>query len=269
MAYDKRFLFELHKIGSKVDIVAFDYYSKYQRLTGDPCERLSLPLPLKKGASRCTQNSLSPCSINLGATAFRHRRLVDEGRRFHSSIYRGEEQEGVQWEDYDGQYNDGLLASTLVDEGWSWARVLGGQCLVGEIDSPQACAALCRDGDQWGWDDAFMSRPGYFGGSCKPIKDIMMNLHSSKGVHLELLNINLSFDPASFDYGAGNASSCFEGFNCMRLKDKKRWTNRKVFGKICQARSDRKQPWAKDETHPFDAYVRERLDNQSRRKNEL
>lgn len=61
-----------------VDLVAFDYYSRYQRSTGPPCYRFSA----EPGGPACKRNLLKWCHTDLGANVFSYPRFVGEDRRF-------------------------------------------------------------------------------------------------------------------------------------------------------------------------------------------
>ncbi len=69
---------ELEATPDDVDLLAFDYYSRYQRSTGPPCYRFS-PGTM---APKCKRNLLKWCHTDLGANVFSYPRFMREDRRF-------------------------------------------------------------------------------------------------------------------------------------------------------------------------------------------
>jgi hypothetical protein len=70
---------QLVKDGGKgADLVAVDFYSRYQRPTAPSCERFAAI----EGAPPCKTNRLRWCHTDLGANAISYQRFQKEGRRF-------------------------------------------------------------------------------------------------------------------------------------------------------------------------------------------
>lgn len=81
-----------------------------------------------EGDAPCKVNRLKWCHTDLGATAYRWRRLVEEDRRFG-----GLDKTGV----FTGQ--DGVMAGQVVEAGWPVDHAEG-RCLFDQGPSPQMCA---------------------------------------------------------------------------------------------------------------------------------
>lgn len=64
--------------GKEADLVAVDFYSRYQRPTAPSCERFAAT----PGAPACKPNRLRWCHTDLGANAISYQRFQKEGRRF-------------------------------------------------------------------------------------------------------------------------------------------------------------------------------------------
>jgi hypothetical protein len=128
------------------DIVAFDFYSRYQRPTAPPCDRFHA----WPGAPACKPNKLSWCQTDLGANAISFPKFMQEARMF-GSLH--EEAGGLGADHFDG-----ILAETLVAAGWKVVRVTS-KCLFSHSPNPQECA--------WSggvWDDSDVQGTG--GGRC-------------------------------------------------------------------------------------------------------
>ena len=64
--------------GKEADLVAVDFYSRYQRPTAPSCERFAAT----PGAPACKPNRLRWCHTDLGANAINYQRFQKERRRF-------------------------------------------------------------------------------------------------------------------------------------------------------------------------------------------
>ena len=64
--------------GHGVDLVAFDFYSRFQRPTAPSCERFAAA----PGLPACKRNRLRWCHTDLGANVINYRRFIEENRRF-------------------------------------------------------------------------------------------------------------------------------------------------------------------------------------------
>ncbi len=71
--------------GKDADLVAVDFYSRYQRPTAPSCERFAAT----PGAPACKTNRLRWCHTDLGANAIGYQRFQKEGRRFGTLGVRG------------------------------------------------------------------------------------------------------------------------------------------------------------------------------------
>lgn len=132
--------------GKSPDIVAFDFYSRYQRPTAPPCDRFHA----WPGIPACKLNKLSWCQTDLGANAISFPKFMQEARMF-GSLH--QEAGGLGADHFDG-----ILAETLVAAGWKVARVTS-KCLFSHSPNPQECA--------WSggvWDDSDVQGTG--GGRC-------------------------------------------------------------------------------------------------------
>jgi hypothetical protein len=81
-------------------------------------------------APACKVNRMSFCHTDLGAVAYRWRRMVADDMRFGDLESAGR---------FTSQ--DALMAELVVDEGWDVAH-LQGQCLFDQGPSPHMCARL-------------------------------------------------------------------------------------------------------------------------------
>lgn len=136
-----------------VDIVAFDFYSRYARPTAPQCERLArVGSP---GAPACKRNRLRWCHTDLGSFALRAARFQAEGRGFGLGL------RPAAAPDMSAEHADGQLVAALVqDLGWRAAHVTDA-CLFSHSPSPAACA--------WAggvWDDRNMATWHAGGGEC-------------------------------------------------------------------------------------------------------
>ncbi|KAK2080947.1 hypothetical protein QBZ16_000801 [Prototheca wickerhamii] len=139
------------------DIVAFDFYSRYQRPTAPQCERFAAgaaPVDGGSGPLLCKRNRLRWCHTDLGSFVLRYRRFVEERQAFGAETRPGNEMEMAP------EHSDGLLAGALIAQGWRAARVTD-RCLFSHSPSPQACA--WQGGT---WDDRDMMTWQAGGGVC-------------------------------------------------------------------------------------------------------
>ncbi|GMH32793.1 hypothetical protein BSKO_00627 [Bryopsis sp. KO-2023] len=178
------------------ELVAFDYYSRYQRPTVAPCERFATG-----NRPPCKENLLRFCQTDLAANAMRRRKLVKGNYRFASSRRRG-----------DAASSDGFLMETLKRDDWNIRRV-SNRCLVAHNPSPQTCAQRGRM-----WDDRFAATPSQSGGTCisKPQAENVLMRHPDT----EQVTIELSMDghfQGQFGTLSNNGS-----IKCLRWRDRRR-----------------------------------------------
>ncbi|KFM26160.1 hypothetical protein F751_4653 [Auxenochlorella protothecoides] len=159
------------------DVVAFDFYSRYQRPTAPQCDRLAtLPAP----APACKRNRLAWCHTDLGAYVLRYARFLRERRGFGAGA------RAVAAPDLGAEHADGLLAAALAADGWAAAHVTDA-CLFSHSPSPQACA--------WGggvWDDRDMMTWQAGGGACVSRQDLDWIMEHDPGA--EVVAVALSSD---------------------------------------------------------------------------
>jgi hypothetical protein len=102
--YDPQFLEHLSMGAARgADLVAFDFYSRYQRPTQEPCVRFAAT----PHAPACRQNELRVCHTDLASVAWRLQRLLKEDRRFGEVDTFG-----------NSEAADGILAAAVVAAGW-------------------------------------------------------------------------------------------------------------------------------------------------------
>ncbi|GAB4821860.1 hypothetical protein N2152v2_008906 [Parachlorella kessleri] len=179
-----------------VDLVAFDFYSRFQRPTAPACERFAA----WSDRPHCKRNRLKWCHTDLGANAINYPRLLAEKRRFGTL----QSELGLQEDHYDG-----IMAQALVAAGWR-AVNYEGLCLFSHAPNPQWC------GWQGGvWDDTDMVSWSSAGGRCITLEDRAQILAADPEV--EEVMVWLSND--------GNVS-VFEGVDqsqmeirCLRKRD--------------------------------------------------
>jgi hypothetical protein len=104
------------------------------------------------------------------------------------------------------------------------------RCLVNTYNNPQQCAI-----EGQAWDDAFPWKTEMYGGACVSFDDIRHKL-SVKRMHLEMVSVNLTFDPHSSLLGQNYSSTLT--LQCMRLRDKSKWLGPSSFGRQCAADID-------------------------------
>lgn len=71
--------------GGGYDLVAVDFYSRFQRPTAPSCDRFAAA----PGAPACKPNRLRWCHTDLGANIIAYPRFLREGRRFGGLEVRG------------------------------------------------------------------------------------------------------------------------------------------------------------------------------------
>ncbi len=199
---------------SSVDLVAFDFYSRYQRPTMPSCERFSSDpvwLTGETPAAPCKKNTLQWCQTDLGAVAIRRKRLLDEDRSFGLVT---DEVGGL-----DAAHNDGLMFAELARDGWVVSKV-DNECLFAHNPSFQTCA--------WKglvWDDSNVTRTG--GGECIDREEASRRLTDPA---MEMVPILVSH-PANHMVEYREATvSLDEPADCIRRKDFK---SRDVWGHAC------------------------------------
>eukprot|EP00884_Botryococcus_braunii_P001944 jgi/Botrbrau1/11750/Bobra.0195s0075.1 len=181
-----------------VDLVAFDYYSRYQRSTGPPCLRFASAADLP----RCKDNKLKWCQTDLGANVFNWPRLVAENRRFGTL---SAESGGLTADNFDG-----VLVQKLVSEGWRTHNI-NDSCLFDHSPSVQRCAL-----EGGVWDD--VANPGESpGGNCVSHKEADALL-AEFGDSIEEIDLKFSSDGhlAAFTTRTEPAPTTIR---CLRYKD--------------------------------------------------
>ncbi|KDD76615.1 hypothetical protein H632_c160p2 [Helicosporidium sp. ATCC 50920] len=196
--------------GADADIVAFDFYSRFQRITAPSCERFAAaaapPLagPRPGPGGLCKANRLRWCHTDLGANVLRRSRFYDEGRSF-----------GLQRSGGLGlgpAHADGLLAQELVQAGWRVKRVADG-CHFSHAPNPQACA--------WGggiWDDREVGAAAGSsqGGDCLTPEQARWVMDNDPNA--EQVEISLTQDGAVHAYEGVRPVADFR-VSCLRRKD--------------------------------------------------
>eukprot|EP00775_Hariotina_reticulata_P012502 gene12502-12637_t len=142
--YDPQFMTAIVQQPVGTEVVAFDYYSRFQRSTGLPCERFAAG----PGVPTCKENLLRWCQTDLAANVYWWPRFVADDMLF-----------GVL-DSGRGANHDGFMAEVVVKRSWKVAHVPG-RCLVEHSPSPQLCASLGGV-----WDDSFAGSDEEAGGKC-------------------------------------------------------------------------------------------------------
>ncbi|KAL6776261.1 hypothetical protein ACKKBG_A20435 [Auxenochlorella protothecoides x Auxenochlorella symbiontica] len=189
------------------DVVAFDFYSRYQRPTAPQCDRLAtLPAP----APACKRNRLAWCHTDLGAYVLRYARFLRERRGFGAGA------RAVAAPDLGAEHADGLLAAALAADGWAAAHVTDA-CLFSHSPSPQACA--------WGggvWDDRDMMTWQAGGGACVSRQDLDWIMEHDPGAEVVAVALSSDGDIAGFGSAAGTTAVDAAGqltIQCIRRRD--------------------------------------------------
>lgn len=180
------------------DIIAFDFYSRFQRITMPACDRFTSQPSSSSNPSPpalCKRNNLKWCQTDLGAAALNYHRFLEEDRKFgdivdHDPFHRFLSADSA----------DGVMMETLVYDGWKVAHV-SDTCLFVHAPSIQSCA--------WqggAWDDRDLIKIS--GGTCltqAEADEILREDSKKKGRNnnIEEVRIDVSSD--------GRVSKEFEG----------------------------------------------------------
>jgi len=207
--YEPAFIPHLLSVPPEVGIVAFDFYSRYQRPTAIACDRFAAG----PGAPPCKENLLRFCNTDLAADVYNWKRFMAEGRGFSKvpSATLG--------------LNDGLLARLLVSQGWKVHRV-SNVCLVSHSPNPQQC--MLRGGV---WDDHMYDTFSHSGGRCITTSEARALLLGSE--ELEEVTVSLSHDGKSFGLQQGSPAN----IQCIRKKSQKHMTH-SFYPEQCAAEID-------------------------------
>lgn len=212
--YGRHFIHHVLERGAdaSVDLVAFDFYSRYQRPTMPSCDRFSSePSASPMSVAPCKKNMLQWCQTDLGSVAIRKRKLLDEDRSFGLVT---DEEGGL-----DEAHNDGLMFAELVRDGWVVNKVED-ECLFAHNPSFQTCA--------WKgfvWDDSNITRTG--GGECIDRAEAARRLQDPT---MEMVPIRVSHASNYMDEFRDATTSLDGPVDCIRRKDYK---SRDVWGRTC------------------------------------
>eukprot|EP01024_Parvocaulis_polyphysoides_P035578 TRINITY_DN3153_c0_g1_i1.p1 TRINITY_DN3153_c0_g1~~TRINITY_DN3153_c0_g1_i1.p1 ORF type:complete len:375 (-),score=48.81 TRINITY_DN3153_c0_g1_i1:204-1208(-) len=187
-------LFEKVVATKNADLIALDYYTRYQRATGIPCERFQK----EEGKPPCKVNHLQWCKTDLGANIMKIRKLVLNSWQF-----------GVL--DDSGRFTgqDGIMAQKLVEAGWRVAHFTD-TCLFDHSPSPQRCA---RNGNVW--DDSKANTHEVVGGRCIVPEAAEEYLQKNNDT-LEMIEIQVSHDDNLKYYANGDNQNTL--LKCIRKK---------------------------------------------------
>lgn len=194
--------------GKEYDIYAFDFYSRYTRVTLPACERFAAD-PLY---GNCKKNNLAWCQVDLGASAIHWKKFIEEQRSYggiNNTFYGlGEE------------HNDGLLMEELVEGGWK-VKKMEGECLFVHSPSIQSCA--WRGGV---WDDRDIV--GSEGGTCLTLEEADKVLRHDRNA--EEVNINV-MHADNYLKRYPDVIKTLDEVKCIRRKDYK---SERVWGQAMQ-----------------------------------
>lgn len=217
--YGKSFLrtvFDKDKEG--IDLIAFDFYSRFNRPSMPACERHT---PALNPESSCKTNLLKWCQTDLGSVAMRYYRFMEEGRSFCdvNSTHHGLENSN----------NDGLLIEELVRDGWRYENE-SGSCLFVHSPSIQSCAW------QGGiWDDSRIET----GGECisskqaeKRMKDMKLEMVEVPIIHAD----NYADEYGDVVFALSNRTKCIRRRDFDSVKQKK--LIMQAFGERCTHPAD-------------------------------
>eukprot|EP00892_Ulva_mutabilis_P003474 jgi/Ulvmu1/1499/UM011_0229.1 len=197
------------------DAVAMDFYSRYLRPTGLPCERFQ-----EDGAPQCKVNRMRWCHTDLGAIAYRWSKLVMHDYRF--AMMEGEKR-------FTGQ--DALMAEAITNAGWNVTH-LEGKCLFDQGPNPAMCARMGGI-----WDDRHSATTADFGGHCVLNADIEQFKNDTA---VEVVQITFSNDG---NLGGLALDSDFEpratSLHCLRPSTNFRHMLVGAFGESCLEDIDR------------------------------
>eukprot|EP00878_Enallax_costatus_P036477 GHUV01040967.1.p1 GENE.GHUV01040967.1~~GHUV01040967.1.p1 ORF type:complete len:318 (+),score=72.11 GHUV01040967.1:2345-3298(+) len=192
--YDPQFMTVLAQ-QQDAEAVAFDYYSRYQRPTGTPCERFTAG----PGLPSCKTNEMKWCQTDLAANAYSWPRFMKDDMRF-----------GIL-ETGRGANHDGIMADLVRTRGWKVAYIRN-KCLVDHAPSPQTCAMLGGV-----WDDTAAASDEGAGGNCLAPGRARQRLEQL-GTAAEMIDVEVSHDTASF----GMTDEVLK-LKCMRLAAPESW----------------------------------------------
>lgn len=193
------------------DIVSFDFYSRFQRITMPACERFAaVGGSESKRMPYCKKNTRSWCQSDLGAAALNWERLIREERCFGDlkSEARG----------LDAEHADGLMMEALVADGWK-VRHISDSCLFVHSPSIQSCA--------WSggvWDDRdLILNPG---GRCitgEEANEILARAATNGDNDVEEVMVSVSND--------GNVESLYMNASQPHLEKVRCLRNRNAYSK--------------------------------------
>ena len=184
------------------DIVAFDFYSRFQRITMPACERFAARPP---PAPLCKSNSLQWCKFDLGAAALNWQRFKSEKRSFGGVL-----SEDEQGRELDADSSDGLLMEVLARDGWKAVHVTD-KCLFAHNPSIQACA---WKGGVWDDRDVILES----GGMC--ITPSQADQILKKDSQTEQVLVHVSSD-GHVDAFENAKQSSLKAVRCLRHKNYK------------------------------------------------
>jgi hypothetical protein len=192
--YGKNFVHSvLRESASRTDLIAFDFYSRFNRPTMPPCYRFA---PSYNHLNNCKENFLRWCQTDLGSVAFRYKRFVKEERQF------------ARVDSYlELSNNDGLLIEMLVRDGWRFTND-SGTCLFTHSPTIQMCAAKGKV-----WDDTEI----YTGGDCISSSVAAAKLQSD--LHLEMVELSVIHASNFEEEYPGNKAQKLSRAKCIRRKD--------------------------------------------------
>jgi hypothetical protein len=173
-SFDTAFIPTLISVPETVDLVAFDWYSRYMRPTAAPCERFAAG----PGLPPCKENDVRFCNTDITANAFRYHRLTSEAVSFSlvDVVALG--------------LNDAIVTEKVVRDGWEVLHIKA-TCLVNHAPNPQLCAA--RGGV---WDDTHFAEISHAGGECISAEEGKERMRMSSVGSLEMVTINVTHDRA-------------------------------------------------------------------------
>ncbi|KAI3435905.1 hypothetical protein D9Q98_001963 [Chlorella vulgaris] len=146
--YADTFMQLVRGVGPGADLVAVDFYSRFQRPTAPSCERFAAA----PGLPACKRNRLRWCHTDLGANVIAYPRFVQENRRFGALA---DVSGGLGAEHFDG-----IMMQLLMASSWK-VQHLHDTCPFNHAPSLQSCG--------WGggvWDDRDIVSWATAGGRC-------------------------------------------------------------------------------------------------------
>ncbi|BDA44930.1 hypothetical protein COCOBI_06-4090 [Coccomyxa sp. Obi] len=203
----------------EADAIAFDFYSRYQRVTAPPCVRFER----SEGLPACKPNRMRWCHTDLGANVFRWSRLLKEDRRLGSP---------ANAEKHEAEHFDGLFANSIKTDGWSVHHVADA-CLYDHNPSPQRCAQM---GGVW---DETRAVSTHLGGTCLTREEARAYWQVG-GKDMEVVEVELSHDGnlATFLDNTMNTST---SIRCIRWADAaaQHQASMTFYGRTCVEDADR------------------------------